>query len=294
MPAIVPGLPGGGLPDQVLKLGENGRAQWVDPVAVAQKFRGEWAPDEIAKVYTFSTGIPAEFTSSKAGTYADPVAAAVTGPSAASAPPYTGAVRFTATAANQNNNYSQLVLDLSTLGISGITRAACWFATADAGSTLEDYAAGSLVVNGSIAATAGGTGSAATNLRTWRKVFCNVDSDDILGIRARDVYPSNFNTAINTYMTGLEIYAADEPYMLGQYVTYNGKMWRSLVDNNAATPAQGSYWTEALTLPLSSGTTAARPTAATAGLGFQYFDTTLNKPIWSTGAAWVDATGAAV
>ena len=38
------------------------------------------------------------------------------------------------------------------------------------------------------------------------------------------------------------------------------------------------------------GTTEQRPTQ---GLykGFQYFDTTLNKPIWWTGSAWVDATG---
>lgn len=43
-----------------------------------------------------------------------------------------------------------------------------------------------------------------------------------------------------------------------------------------------------------NGTTAARPSAATAGSGAMYFDTTLGKPVWSTGAAWVDATGAAV
>ena len=28
--------------------------------------------------------------------------------------------------------------------------------------------------------------------------------------------------------------------------------------------------------------------------GRRYFDTTLNKPIWYTGSAWVDATGASV
>lgn len=40
--------------------------------------------------------------------------------------------------------------------------------------------------------------------------------------------------------------------------------------------------------------TANRPAAATVGVGSMWFDTTLGKPIWSTGAAWVDATGAAV
>lgn len=40
--------------------------------------------------------------------------------------------------------------------------------------------------------------------------------------------------------------------------------------------------------------TSSRPTAATVGAGGMIFDTTLNKPIWSTGSAWVDATGATV
>lgn len=41
-----------------------------------------------------------------------------------------------------------------------------------------------------------------------------------------------------------------------------------------------------------NGTTQQRPTEI--NLGFQYFDTTLNKPIWWTGKKWVDATGADV
>lgn len=40
--------------------------------------------------------------------------------------------------------------------------------------------------------------------------------------------------------------------------------------------------------------TGGRPAAATAGAGAMVFDTTLNKPIWSTGAVWVDATGTTV
>lgn len=40
--------------------------------------------------------------------------------------------------------------------------------------------------------------------------------------------------------------------------------------------------------------TAGRPAAATAGVGAMVFDTTLGKPIWSDGAGWKDATGAAV
>lgn len=40
--------------------------------------------------------------------------------------------------------------------------------------------------------------------------------------------------------------------------------------------------------------TASRPAASLAGSGGSYFDITLGKPVWSTGSAWVDATGAAV
>lgn len=40
---------------------------------------------------------------------------------------------------------------------------------------------------------------------------------------------------------------------------------------------------------VTSGTTDNRPTVT--DIGFQYFDTTINKPIWWTGTKWVDATG---
>ena len=43
-----------------------------------------------------------------------------------------------------------------------------------------------------------------------------------------------------------------------------------------------------------SFTTATRPGAAEIGRGAMVFDTTLNKPIWSNGTNWVDATGMSV
>jgi hypothetical protein len=42
-----------------------------------------------------------------------------------------------------------------------------------------------------------------------------------------------------------------------------------------------------------SGTTTQRPALTTGDAGFQYFDTTLGKPIYWNGTAWVDATGTA-
>lgn len=47
------------------------------------------------------------------------------------------------------------------------------------------------------------------------------------------------------------------------------------------------------TTTILSGTSEQRPSISTTK-GFQYFDTTLNKPIWWTGEKWVDATGAEV
>lgn len=43
-----------------------------------------------------------------------------------------------------------------------------------------------------------------------------------------------------------------------------------------------------------SFTTAGRSTAASAGAGGTYYDTTLGKPAWSTGAVWKDAAGTTI
>ena len=43
-----------------------------------------------------------------------------------------------------------------------------------------------------------------------------------------------------------------------------------------------------------SATTAARPSAGSAGVGAMVYDTTLSKPIWSDGTTWRDAAGTAV
>lgn len=42
------------------------------------------------------------------------------------------------------------------------------------------------------------------------------------------------------------------------------------------------------------GETSSRPTPSATEIGLTYFDTTLGKPIWWNGTAWVDSTGASV
>jgi hypothetical protein len=79
--------------------------------------------------------------------------------------------------------------------------------------------------------------------------------------------------------------------------------YRTGSDPATATSAEllaGSVSSTRLITPLllkdyvsTSGTTAARPTTAT--VGFSYYDTTINKPVWlkTAPSTWVDATGAA-
>lgn len=78
------------------------------------------------------------------------------------------------------------------------------------------------------------------------------------------------------------------------------------IDGNSITLSENAiatindWLTDAIIIPyeLSSsiktnGSSSSRPTYKNSKItiGFQYFDTTLNKPIWWTGAKWVDATG---
>ena len=69
---------------------------------------------------------------------------------------------------------------------------------------------------------------------------------------------------------------------------------RSTIPGKGGVPARTVYSIntaeEALQI-IKSGTT--RPTTGLVA-GYQFFDTTLNKPIWYTGSVWVDCTGATV
>lgn len=46
--------------------------------------------------------------------------------------------------------------------------------------------------------------------------------------------------------------------------------------------------------PMKSGATASRPAVNTVAVGYCYYDTTLNKPVWSNGTAWKDSAGTTV
>jgi hypothetical protein len=84
-------------------------------------------------------------------------------------------------------------------------------------------------------------------------------------------------------------------FLVNNFAANNDKvMVRGRVYKFIKTAANG--WREVGDAPRTySGTTSERPNAA-ATSGMQYFDTTLNKPIWRNAAnnGWVDATGTAV
>ncbi|MCG0783390.1 pyocin knob domain-containing protein [Lactiplantibacillus plantarum] len=85
---------------------------------------------------------------------------------------------------------------------------------------------------------------------------------------------------------------------------YTGTVWTSwtlLSDNSTVVHKSGAnnfdtiptYGTGNKPFAINdTGATTDRPTGQAAG--YQYFDTSLNKPIWYTGKNWVDATGATV
>lgn len=253
-------------------------------------FRGAWSPDELAYQYTFANGIPSEFVPDFHPTAGlAPVAASVSSFGYGGTPgPFTGAVKLPV--ANLSDAaYTQLSLDLSTLGITNISRVSAWFGTGSFGGNPQDYFREEIRVNNVVKA------ATVKGMHPWVEISASATEADVVSFRYECDYTSSIAWASHGGMTGVKIFNRSEPYMLGHFVTHDGEMWESLIDNNGDTPSKTSNsWTRAITLPAPRGTTAARPDAATAGAGFMYYDTTLGKPTWSNGTAWTDSAGTVV
>ena len=109
---------------------------------------------------------------------------------------------------------------------------------------------------------------------TWSRLYKSgpFASRPAIGAITRDSYPD-----------GYRYYCTDiGRYIILEKTTVANGVWRWENGYN-------------VTIPI-SGITSQRPTASLTATdsGFQYFDTTLGKPIYWTGTAWVDATGTAV
>lgn len=305
MPLTEPGggaaLPEGGQDGDVLKLADAsaGVAAWGAPGATV--FRGDWQADSLVRQYDFATNGLIDFTTNVVGPDS---AAAIVRPTndiahlAGESEPtgtvtdaiFTHAAKLktrtkngTAEDGSRFAQISELSLDLAALGIPNISRIESWIASK------ANYSAHSR----NYITVSGNERVGQSSDRPWTKFSLSVNSSDVVtwGVKSDN---NLYDSIAVMGVTGVRIYATEAPYMLGEFVTYQGKMWKSALDFNAATPGVDSAWAPALELPRESGSTAERPDPVVAGVGFPYFDTTLGRPIWSSGAAWVDATGTAV
>lgn len=102
------------------------------------------------------------------------------------------------------------------------------------------------------------------------------------------LYLGNGITAPTAYVTALGAYLFVNSGTTFGFDTDNTS------DIGAATNYRPRYVRAATAVVTGAAATGSRPNAATAKAGAMFFDTTLGKPIWSTGSAWVDATGATV
>ena len=94
--------------------------------------------------------------------------------------------------------------------------------------------------------------------------------------------------------------APTDKKVFGGYKFYSNKYKKILicVSSKRTVESDGSItydntWVDAngYTPSLSVGTTQNRPLLGSTDVGYQFFDTTINKPIWWTGTKWVDANG---
>lgn len=110
------------------------------------------------------------------------------------------------------------------------------------------------------------------------------DRDDLTEVKVTEI------KQCGTFAQGLTINRA-----IHEIQDSNGNFWKWVgvlpkVVNAGTSPLSDSNY---VPLYSKSGTTANRPSTFRF-TGMSYLDTTLNKPIWWNGSAWIDATGTTV
>ena len=107
-------------------------------------------------------------------------------------------------------------------------------------------------------------------------------------------YKQNYVDVKNVYRTVTSLPWFAQTWCLainGERVVYNNEIYRAMHIYDSTTGKYVSRWVKENQYDTVK-TGASRP--AEKNTGQQFFDTTLNKPIWWAGSAWVDATGATV
>lgn len=138
--------------------------------------------------------------------------------------------------------------------------------------------------------------------KVFPKTFINAIEDRETGQTLCDML-NGFNMYFLSYVGSGEQTRLQVPNVLRRtglcvtYVLYNGTIVNEyFIGDNISDSEFGKddNWKDIYKIPKPiSGTTQQRP-SNTIHIGFQYFDTTLNKPIWWTGIKWVDSAGSDV
>lgn len=219
-------IPAGGNAGQILskKTVVDYDLSWVNMIG---KFRGEWTDATLFATYSFSDGtIPAPFAATKAGTSSFLPAVV-----AQSVDVYTKAVQFKI-GNGQVSNQSKLSLRLLDLGVSNIVKVKAWSRNdngQNAGSMITRFVKN----GGTVISRTGGYGW------TQDTVACT-ESDTIDWL----TIGTGTNITVNalSWVTGIQVFTSLDPYMLGQFVTYDGKLWKSNTDSNTSVPGADGNW----------------------------------------------------
>lgn len=231
----------------------------VDPAKLGGKFRGVWAVDVLAYTQGFSSGsIPAPFTTANSG-QSSPASVVAGGPTG-----YANSVRL------QVNNYvntaiATMTLNLANLGIPNITRVVSW--TLHTGT---DHVTTRILRN-NIAA------SDVAALYGWTQRTVSAGSSDTIVWQQQGIETVGVSSSSQYQITGVEVYNTPDPYMLGQYVAYQGLLWVSNIDNNASVPGADANWSPVMV--------AGRAVTAQTGTSYTLAAGDLERTVTMTNAA---------
>lgn len=205
-------------------------------------FRGEWSADSYSESVDLTAGIPAWMTGS------------ISGASPASIMPTTGAASGAAQAGSPGgtaiklraynidpSGWSRLMFPIS--HFPGLTRVKFYMATANdggytygAGYSLKD-AATTLLQNGPTA---------------WAQYEIVVSGATNVGWQSQGTYGVNTSAGPTTYVAAIDIYVTLVPYVAGQYVIYNSRMFRCVTSGTSSTPGTDASWVEVPVAPIAN------------------------------------------
>lgn len=125
--------------------------------------------------------------------------------------------------------------------------------------------------------------------------FSSTNLDSLFEVEGKCVFNVNKNSLYYENTSGAYKLSGTEPIELDIYLgvssSYHNNVSKLLKNPEFEYPYTVRVHNVDGTVKVFTNTT--RPTLGVP-LGYQYFDTTLNKPIWKTSSGWVDATGAEV